>query len=242
MVKVFIIPLVLLALFLKGQTVCAKPMLKLKREIISIEMEELSDRVILNIDSKMSLENTGDEPILLLIASYPESSPYAPENGLPFLEICNKVSGILETEKSEKVLVSRCALPPAEKTPSWQKLRKELDKESPPPNLIKTIGVGEKFEFRILGAVVFWKERYTFSSFADEAIWSEIKTAKSLLLQTTYRIWSLELEPRYRGEITFGKKLQKRWRKYGYLWLDDIVSEPVPLDLSSVVIKTDSQL
>jgi hypothetical protein len=36
----------------------------------------------------------------------------------------------------------------------------------------------------------------------------------------------------------FWSKLQKRWSKFGYLWLDDVVSEPIPFDVNSVVIKT----
>ncbi|MCV4607363.1 hypothetical protein OFB74_31155, partial [Escherichia coli] len=55
----------------------------------------------------------------------------------------------------------------------------------------------------------------------------------------------LEIFPSYLKQSnskSFSEKaLQDRWKKYGYLWLDDIVSEPIPLDLSSAMIKTDSQ-
>lgn len=40
--------------------------------------------------------------------------------------------------------------------------------------------------------------------------------------------------------ISFWLEIQKRWKKYGYLWLDDITSEPILLDLGSAVVKTES--
>ena len=242
MIKLSTIILLVITIFLNSQLANAQAMLKLYKKITSIEKEELNDRVVFNVKSNMSFRNVGDKPILLLIAAYPESSPFSPDNNLPFLGICTKITGVLETERTEKVLMSGCALPSIESTADWRVLSKQLDSKTPPPALIKKLEAGESFDFKTIGWLRFFKKRELYSSFADEAIWSEIENAKSLSLQNTYRIWSLELEPRSAkgNEKPFGKQLQKRWNKYGYLWLDDIVSEPIPLNLSSVVEKNDS--
>jgi hypothetical protein len=65
-------------------------------------------------------------------------------------------------------------------------------------------------------------------------IWDEIKDARSLSFKLEFRVWSLDLErhPTEKEIRPFGKQLQKRWRKYGYLLLDDIVSERIPINLN----------
>lgn len=211
----------------------AEEPLKLSGEITSIKIEDKGEAVAVLLVLKMSFVNTGNRPVLLLKEGYPPSSPYAPENGLPYLGICSEVSGVLPVEQHSKVLFSRCSLPSIEGTSDWQELKRKFDSKMPPSTVIGTVNARQSFEFRTSATIRFRKKRDLNSSFQDDPVWSEIKAANNLSLRLTYRIWSLELEPRSadRAQRPFGKKLQKRWEKYGYLLLEDIVSEPIALTL-----------
>jgi hypothetical protein len=63
--------------------------------------------------------------------------------------------------------------------------------------------------------------------------WEKISKAPAAWLDVYLQVWPLNLEPASydRSKMEFGRKLQRRWKAIGQLWLDDIVSEPIKLDL-----------
>ncbi|GIU81257.1 MAG: hypothetical protein KatS3mg006_0321 [Pyrinomonadaceae bacterium] len=203
--------------------------LQLTGKISNLKMTETPKTVEFSYDVELTFTNIGNVPILLLKSD--------------FLLLCidREIYGIPANEKDERKLWSFSTFPSIGVTPDWRNIKKTLDAKAPPSSIIKRVNVGESIVFYGKEWFYFNKEKDKYFK-PENFTWNEIKDAKSLSLRLTYRIWSLDFETSSpREEKKFGKKLQKRWRKYGYLWLDDIVSEPVPLDLSSVVIKTDSQ-
>lgn len=129
----------------------------------------------------------------------------------------------------------------------WTKFRNNLDKPSPPTEIVRILMPNESIKSEGIISVTLPKEthkgNFSKGNFADEReSWANIKQLSSVWLQTNCQVWSLNLETsaKNRDKLKFGKKLQRRWKKYGYLWLDDIVSEPIPLDLSSAVVKAKS--
>lgn len=208
----------------------AEPMI-LSGRITNVIKEEKGDSVVLSLALTMSFQNVSEKPILLTVSSYPKSSPYyIPDNS--FMSICAKVTGMLEA--AEKILYSSCSLPSIEGTSDWQNIRKEFDRKIPPQHRIKFLNPGQSFEFESRVRVSFLREQDPYSVNRENALWNEIVAAKCLVLRMTYRIWSLELEPRSgdRNDRPFGKELQKRWKDYGYLWLEDINSQPIEIQLN----------
>jgi hypothetical protein len=226
--------LLVLAFFCGIQVINGEEPLKLSGRIINFEVEERNDSVALSINVNLSLRNVSKKPVLLTISSYPASSAYfIPDNS--FMSICSRISGVSTTGRDERFLYSSCRLPSIEAPPDWESIRSEFDKSAPPQNRIKVLKSEETFEFPASLLFRFPTKRDLDSVDRDNALWGEIKEAKSLSLQLTYRIWSLELEKRSsrREQRSFGKTLQRRWKKYGYLWLDDIVSERIVLELKT---------
>ncbi len=122
-------------------------------------------------------------------------------------------------------------------SPETRILQKQLNQKIPPSDLTYVIKVGDSFNFSTETECVFLKSKISAS--ANES-WNAISKSSPILIEL-----KLEIFPSYLKQSnskSFSEKaLQDRWKKYGYLWLDDIVSEPILLDLSSAMIKTDSQ-
>jgi hypothetical protein len=122
----------------------------------------------------------------------------------------------------------------------WKKFQNYLDKPYPPSDKTRILMPNESMKSKSVVNIAFPKETNK-GNFSDEReSWANIKQLATIWMQTSNQVWSLNLEISSKGrdELRFGKKLQKRWKKYGYLWLDGIVSEPVRLDLSSAIVKT----
>jgi hypothetical protein len=63
----------------------------------------------------------------------------------------------------------------------------------------------------------------------NEKSWNELAGADCLLLRVTYETWPLNVEPRQStlDDKKFGQELRERWKSSGYLWIDEITSEPL---------------
>ncbi len=247
MKKIYMI-LAVCIILLGFQVSKADERLKLLGKITSIQLENKEDSLLVSIRLKMSFQATGNVPVLLWKQTYPHDENLRGR----FLGTFSKIFGMLPTEKEEKILYYHSSrLPSIQRTQGWQDIKKELDSEILQSTQIQSIKSGETLDFDAEWSFIFLKKKangsndplWGYSSHFD-VLSNEIKTAKNLSLQVTYRVWSseLELHSDRKDKKPFGKKLQKRWKKYGYLWLDDIVSEPIPLDLSSAVVKTESKL
>jgi hypothetical protein len=239
--RVYIALLILVVLF-SFQIVKAGGPLELSGKISSIEIEDKKDSVLVAVHVRISFNATGDEPVLLWKQTYPDEVL----NGR-FLCTNSKILGMLAAEKEEKILYyHNCALPSIQRTPAWQNARKRLDSKTLPLDEVQIIKRGESFVYDDVLKFIFSKKRSQNSndplwgqSSDHDVLWDQIKYAQNLSLSLTYRVWSPELEPRSANqeEKPFGKTLQKRWKEYGYLWLDDIQSEPIELDLKTAVVR-----
>jgi hypothetical protein len=225
--RLFIIFLFLIT-FSQFQNVYAKENIKLVGKINNVEIVEEKDSMMFTFDATLTLTNTGKVPILLFL---PET----------WLCINRDVYGIALNEASEKRLLLNGSLPSISNSKEWLERKEKLNAKVPPSNLFRKLESGESFIFGQKEWLSIGKEKAKSpvqTNFGDLS-WNEIKNAKLLSIRLEYRIWSLNLETySLSGNKRFGKKLQKRWGKYGYLWLDDIVSEPIGFDFNSVIVKT----
>gem|GEM_PF-1541651 len=115
--------------------------------------------------------------------------------------------------------------------PTWNAIRHNLDKKSPPSNLIRIIEPNAEWIFdKTVPIGIQIKGSFDKRS----KPWEVIKKADLLWLQLMFQLWPQNLETDERNP-QFGLKLQKRWKDQGHLIIDYIRSDPVPLKLPSLV-------
>ncbi|MBF2021991.1 MAG: hypothetical protein IGR93_18335 [Hydrococcus sp. C42_A2020_068] len=208
-----------------------QPHIFLTGEITSIKITKGLSGYGINFKAKMTFKNTGDIPIIFLKREFL----------FPGIGIAEKP----EDFEAGKLLAKEYAgMSCSQRGKEWINLRKKLDQPIPPPEETFILMPNEEkvIDAEPVGIGVLIDPQKGFSSKDKEsASWETIKNLSQLWIKVRaepYPSWGLE--PDCYGK-SFGRELQKRWSKYGYLWLDDIFSEPIPLDLSSALIKTDSQ-
>ncbi len=239
--------LLITTVLLSFQVSKAEERLKLSGKIQNIVIEDKKDSLHVFIKLKMSFKAVGNDSILLWKQTYPHDKNLRDK----FLCVNSKILGFLAIAKEEKILYyQQCALPSIQRSAAWQEVKNEIDSKMLPSNQIQIIKSGEALDFDADWSFIFLKKKainsndpfWGYSSEYD-VLSNEIKNAKDLSLQVTYRVWSSELESRsdIKHKKPFGKKLQKRWKKFGYLWLDDIVSEPISLDLNCATVINDEK-
>lgn len=126
----------------------------------------------------------------------------------------------------------------------WNTIVRELDQASPPTGRTFSLAPGANMSFRqtvrltiesINGAVIYDGRKEG----RNLAVWKDVTP---LQLEVSFETWSilpLMINNKYAGsrQKDFGRKLRRQWAKDGYLWLDAIQAEPIPIDLTAVVNK-----
>lgn len=128
-------------------------------------------------------------------------------------------------------------------SPKWEKFRESIDIAAPPQKHFRYILPNDAWKFDVETVIVITKtpakekDGFKIDDGANNKIdWTEIKSSPELWMQLELNFWWSNIEPLATGEEnTFGKKLRKQWGKYGYLWLDDVKSSPIPIDFKSVI-------
>ncbi len=199
----------------------AKASVSLVGEVTSVEVKEGLSQYGLNFKATLKLKNTGTIPVIFLNESFSFPGAFMAEKPEDFKTgklLTSSYGGMSCSQTSEK----------------WISLRKELDQNNPPKEKTFILGPseekiinGEPVGFSILidpSKGLSTKER-------ESASWATIASVSQILVKLqmeVYPAWGLE--PKCYG-TSYGKKLQKRWRSLGHVWLEDIQSEPMTLDL-----------
>ncbi len=186
-----------------------KPTLKLTGQIESCEVLDEGDRIKLSFKLILSVKNTGSIPILLL----------SEKQTLIRREIISAENG------SQKTLFSLWTRPSIGINDEWLKLSKDINKASPPIGQIERIKAGDVIKMETADWFYINKNK--------ASTWKELMESNHLLLRLTYETWSLNIEPRQStlDKKKFGQELRERWKTDGYLWTDEITSEPLELNL-----------
>lgn len=114
-------------------------------------------------------------------------------------------------------------------SPETKISQKQLNKKIPPPNLTYVIKGGDSINFSIQTECVFLKSKNPSS--ANES-WSEISKSSPVFIELTVEMFPSHLRKKNKTK-SFDKVLQENWKEFGYLWLEDIISKPIQLDLNS---------
>ncbi|MBK8148990.1 MAG: hypothetical protein IPK58_12480 [Acidobacteria bacterium] len=121
----------------------------------------------------------------------------------------------------------------------WDDLRLALDADSPASDKTILVKPNESWEFSYRDFFFNISKKKLFASFASSPSKND-RQLPQVWIRLHYATWSPNIEPRqkYRAaDRLFGRMLQKRWESSGYLMLEELVSEPISLDLSSAIVK-----
>jgi len=179
------------------------------------KVAEGNQSVQINVELYFTLKNTSSNDILLYRSNFDEINLLIfKRDGEPTGHLVYRVGGKKSRNSEERV-----------------RIRNGLDCESPPAELIALLRHGEELNFGKKVGLVFFKSRV--SSSPNETWDSIVKSAPTWLTIEVETIPDLtDGLMAESGSLT--KELQKRWLKHGVLWVDTIVSRPIPIDFSIV--------
>lgn len=136
-----------------------------------------------------------------------------------------------------ELLASQIGGPSFSDAPEWASMRNALDQPAPPPDATITLLPNQSSVFDEEVTIVAPHERPR--TFPDHPTFLELEKEGTFWLRVRYEVWSFNLEhhPRGTDKLKFGRTLQRRWKEFGTLLLDDIYTEPVRIDLKTVSYK-----
>lgn len=192
--------------------------------IDTVRVERVSEgEVSVNLGIKLALKNLGGKSLILLRnANYPNF-----HNGVNIAESP-------EDFKRRKYLASIFLGEAIDRSESWLQLVRLLDTPQPNKEVFIVLGPNEFEEFKADIAFTLPSKKGGPNTLPGDEDWEKIHSLRHVLLQVLGSSWSDNIDRAKKG---LSQKLRKRWKKYGYLWTDSIISTPTLLDLSRVVVK-----
>lgn len=203
--------------------------------IKSLTIEADKSAHYIRVELRCEVTNTGSNPIIFW--KHSEKDNLGGFWDKPFVLI-GKMLSRAPNFNPENVIDDQIWGPSVYISPAWAKMRKALDQQAPSPDVTTILLPNQKTEFDL--AVYITGNEKRGDSFPEHPTFNELKEISTLWMRVSYEAWSFNLEPnpRHYGNMKFGHNLQKRWAKYGKLWLDNIYSEPIQLDLNTAQYKT----
>ena len=204
-------------------------------EKIEVEEEDSSSKYAMTFVSltlKLSITNTSEVPLIFLQRE-PDCNQAIIAKNADDLDVRDK-----------KFLAFSGATSSDLTSVKWVNLRKSLDSPSPPSENTRILAPGETFNFD--GWIRFnlpkEPQMYASSPTKSESL-ARLQELSPVLLRVQCVAWPLNLEGvnNERRKLIFGRELQTRWKDVGLLWLKDIYSEPILLDLKTATYKTASR-
>lgn len=189
-------------------------------EVVKVKKFDRSAALI-EIKLKMEFVNVGARPIILL-----RRDPLFPGGAL---------AKNPEDFDAGKLLATDAAWPENSIDPEWTALRSNLDKPRPPEDetFLLLPGQSRAIDTSVRLVVPTDPSKYT-SSQKKESL-ATIQQLSPVWLRVVCEVWPWNVEPLNadRRELKFGHELQKRWQDAGLLWLDEIYSEPMLVDVKT---------
>jgi hypothetical protein len=116
---------------------------------------------------------------------------------------------------------------------AWTGFKRRLNSGSPPPDLTVVLPPGEVIKFAYVLQLNLPPNEIRANPYWTEKSLDQLRELSPLilrLLNCEFGNYGLEGNPTGRRSA-FARKLQKRWARYGHLWLNPIDSEPIAVDL-----------
>lgn len=186
-----------------------------------IVKRETQYTVIFRLKLRMALKNIGKQDLILLSEDPLREVLFASdtyENAMREMYIHEENMGYSNDSTSD----------------AWKHRRQFLDSHLPPNDMTMILKKGESKQFLVQIPLMFDKSCSIKRPREEEReiLWSEASALKTLYLRIVFHAWNANLEEGwYSAKSKFGKKLQKKWKSIGYLYLDDIITDPIEVKL-----------
>ena len=216
------------------KTVEPKLIFKGTVEKIEAEIDKPSslaeDRIYIKL--KLNLENVGSVPVIFL-----QSEPEIEKATIAEKEENDEVGSVLAETDGRGSSYGM-------KETEWKNIQEKLDKPTPPPGNTHIIFPGTAINFETVVRIDLPQqpEKHTFSLKVNRSL-SSLKELSPIWLILKGETWTMlplviNNSVNKSEKQKFGQKLKKQWKDVGYLWLEDITSEPIEVNFSSVTYKT----
>jgi hypothetical protein len=192
----------------------------LRGRVESVQVTEIDrSSALIEIKLKMELVNVGTRPVILL-----QSEPFFPGGALARKP---------EDFEQGNVLVVDAGWPSNDISPEWATLRSNLDKSNPPADQTRLLMPGESRPMETAVRLVVPTDPSKYTSSRKKESLATIQQLSPVWLRVVCEVWPWNVEPLNadRSQLKFGHKLQKRWKDVGLLWLEEIYSEPIMMDV-----------
>ena len=178
--------------------------------------------VEIKIDLNLSFINSGTEPIIIL----------RPWDDGGFWHGASSLARTIDDAKANRSYFSDSAWKSVSGSGEYRKLANDLDQPLPPTSLTMILKTGESWNWQTSVTL-----RFQDTPKSYKVPWEEMKSLMSpLWLRVSFEMWPFNVES-FKPKLA--AKLQKRWRRFGYLWigassgrmhLARLTSEPIELD------------
>jgi competence protein ComGC len=204
------------------------PSLSLRGQINSFEItEDSTSSDFLAVKLTVQFVNTGKTPILLLNAGPISSGGLDTEPRFLGATLAKNADG--------ESLTSIYVGPNLDLSPKWVIMRSILNQNVPSPDKIYVLMPNEIMTLEASIGLDLPRKPENFG-YTQKASLKQILDASPVWLKVHCEVWPLNLEPasgKNKLKKRFGHQLRQKWKRFGHLWLDDIDSEPILLDLKS---------
>jgi len=186
-----------------------------------LKLEKLmEDASLIGFEAKLLLtfKNVGDKPIII----------YNHKLWLGAVSLSCTVDDVY----SYKFLLNDSAWPSVRGKKDRIELYNSLDQPTPPSNLTLILRPGLSWEYETVAILSIYKNGRPDGSGKS---WDEIKKNSPLWLQVTLEMWPVNAEPKMNpNSPEFGLELRNRWKNFGNLWLDYLLSQPIKIDFGNL--------
>ena len=199
--------------------------LALRGRAESVQVKEIDrSSALIVIRLKMELVNVGDRPIILL-----QREPLFPGGSLARKP---------EDFEAGHLLAADAGWPSTDISPEWATLRSNLDKPRPPASETRLLAPGESWPVETSVRLVVPTDPGKYTSSRKKESLATIQQLSPVWLRVVCEVWPWNVEPANadRNQLKFGHKLQERWKDTGLLWLDEIYSEPIMVDVRGTTV------
>lgn len=207
----------------KQEIVLTGKVIDVSSETSDIKKRSAGD--LLTIRVGLNLKNTGNIPVIFLADKFTTWAS---------IWESNDEHGLLGLLAEEAVFLPSFGI----KNSEWKKIKSDLDKSSPPEGNTWVLMPGQAFNFedRVLVDLPLKPNVLTRE---ENSSLRYLKEVSPVWLNLKVETWDkVHIEVKNSNGHTekpkFYRVLKNRWKKFGYLWLEDITSEPIMLELKSI--------